>query len=283
MMGKTQKYIAMTLLALAANAAHAADAPMIVADAGRAVPPRFISLAPARQGVAGVRVVAPAMRSDRAAMNAGFMRLDRDRLQRVRIQRPASPPISMSAPRAAPVVVSRGKTQDSAVLDLFGESGNEPMPRGGRISHAWPVPTTAAQKFTSGFGTRKDPFHGRDSFHGGIDIAAATGTSVLASAAGTVTKVENGSRYGKYVSVEHRDGSETSYGHLSAQSVRVGQHVAQGQKLGEIGATGRATGPHLDYRIKKNGELFNPMTVLRQPGMAATRVASNSRGVKIIR
>lgn len=282
-MGKTQRYMAMALLALAANTAQATDAPMLVADAGAAVQPRFISLASARQGAAGVRVVAPAMRSDRAAMNAGFMRLDRARIQRVQIRRPASPAVSMAAPRTPRVVASRGNTQDSAVLDLFGDSGNESVQpdRGSRISHAWPLPGNATQKFTSAFGPRKDPFHGRDSFHGGIDIACATGTNVLASAAGIVTKVENGSRYGKYITIAHRDGSESSYGHLSAQSVRVGQRVAQGQKLGEVGATGRATGPHLDYRIKKNGELFNPMTVLRQPSSTTTRVASNTRGISV--
>ncbi len=283
---KNKLGVALLLVAYAAGA-RAADAPMIVADATQAVQPRFISLATARQGISGVRVVAPTMRSDRAMMNSGFMRLDRERLQRVRIQRPASPVISMAAPRSAPAVAKVG---DNAVLDLFGDTGAVEAPTQlGRTQHAWPLPSNTVQKFTSGFGTRKDPFHGRDSFHGGIDIAAATGTSVLASADGVVTKVENGSRYGKYVSVRHRDGSESSYGHLSAQSVRVGQNVRQGQKLGELGSTGRATGPHLDYRLKKNDELVNPMTVLRQPGTPTQRVASarsvstTTNGVRIIR
>lgn len=293
MMGKKQRTVAALLLVLAGTAAHAADAPMLVADAGAAVAqPRFISLTAARNGTAGVRVAAPAMRSDRAAMNGGFMRLDRARLQIVRqqTQRPSSTLVSMTPTRATPVIApQRTLTNDDAVLDLFGETGGAPMPanRLGRIAHAWPLPADAVQKFTSGFGPRKDPFHGRDSFHGGIDLATAIGTSVLASADGVVTKVENGSRYGKYISVQHADGSESSYGHLSAQSVRVGQRVRQGQKLGEVGNTGRSTGAHLDYRIKKNGELLNPMTVLRQPGVATQRVASRSvstiNGVKIIR
>lgn len=278
---------ALLLVAVAAGA-HAADAPMIVADAGQAVQPRFISLTPTRQGMNGVRVVAPAMKSDRAMLNSGFMRLDRDRLQRVRIQRPPSPAISMSAPRTLPASVNVRRTSDDAVLDLFGASAGPEQPaKFGRVSHAWPIAANVTQKFTSGFGSRKDPFHGRDSFHGGIDIAAAVGTPVLASADGVVTKVENGSRYGKYVSVRHRDGSESSYGHMRAQSVRVGQNVRQGQKLGELGSTGRSTGPHLDYRIKKNGELVNPMTVLRQPSAPTQRVASRSvtttNGVRIIR
>lgn len=283
MMGKRHKLAgAMLLVAMAMGSTNAiaADAPMIVADARAAsAQPRFISLTAARQGPNSVRVVSPAMKSDRAMMNAGFMRLDRERMQRVRIQRPASPVISMAAPRAVPASVNVSRTKDP-VLELFGETGNIEVPaRVGRTQHAWPLPTNVTQKFTSGFGSRKDPFHGRDSFHGGIDLAAAVGTPVLASADGVVTKVENGSRYGKYVSVRHRDGSESSYGHLSAQSVRVGQNVRQGQKVGELGSTGRSTGPHLDYRIKRNGELFNPMTVLRQPAITTQRVASRGNGL----
>lgn len=291
MMGRKQTWgIAVLLVAYAAGAS-AADAPMIVADAGVAAQPRFISLASTRQGMSGVRVVAPAMKSDRAMMNAGFMRLDRERIHRVRAQRPPSPVLSMSAPRTPNPAVNAARARDP-VLDLFGETGNieTNTAPAGRAQHAWPLPSHVTQKFTSGFGGRKDPFHGRDSFHGGIDIAAAVGTSVLASADGVVTKVENGSRYGKYVSVRHRDGSESSYGHLSAQSVRVGQNVRQGQKVGELGSTGRSTGPHLDYRLKKNGALVNPMTVLRQPSATTQRVAaargpsvSTINGVKIIR
>lgn len=302
MMGKTHRALAAFLLACAATTAHAADAPMLVADARAAMAqPRFISLTSARNGTAGVRVVnAPqSMRSDRVAMNSGFMRLDRERLQRVRpqTQRPVHAAVSMTPTRATPIASQRPVTGDSAVLDLFGETGSAQAQTGrfGRVAHSWPLPADAAQKFTSAFGMRKDPFHGRDSFHGGIDLAAAVGTSVLATADGTVTKVENGSRYGKYVTVQHKDGSESSYGHLSAQSVRVGQHVRQGQKVGEVGATGRATGPHLDYRMKKNGELINPMAFLpQQPRGVATTVASNDvpaptrhvstiNGVKIIR
>lgn len=288
---KLAQAMLLVAMAMGSHSAVAADAPMIVADAGQAVQPRFISLNSTRNGMNGVRVVAPAMKSDRAMMNSGFMRLDRERIQRVRIQRPASPVLTMSAPRTLPASVNVSRTKDDDVLDLFGASAEPEQPaRLGRTSHAWPLPANVTQKFTSGFGGRKDPFHGRDSFHGGIDIAAAVGTSVLASADGIVTKVENGSRYGKYVSVKHRDGSESSYGHMSAQSVRVGQNVRQGQKLGELGSTGRSTGPHLDYRIKKNGELFNPMTVLRQPTATSQRVASTStrsitsnNGVRIIR
>ena len=259
----------------------AADSPMIVADASAAVAKRFIPLASARQGMAGVRVVKP-MRSDRAAMESGFMRLDRARQQIVRRQAPQSETVA----KADAVNIIR--PADAAVLDLFGESAPTEavapaVNRLGRTTHAWPLPRDVAARFTSGFGTRTDPFHGRQAFHGGIDLACPVGTTVIASADGVVTKVETGARYGHYVSVRHADGSESSYGHLSAQSVRVGQQVRQGQKLGEVGSTGRSTGPHLDYRLRVNGELVNPMTALRQPATTSTSRVANNSGVRIIR
>lgn len=279
-------------LAVATGSVSAAEnAPIVVASLEQ---PRFIPLNKSR--VAGVRVSTP-MRSDRTALRNGFMRLDRTMLHpaastaKVLTLPPAAKKETLA--KRAPVTVTR--PQDNAVLDLFGTSAAPaaaPL-AAGRVAHAWPLPPSAKQTFTSGFGARKDPFSGKPGFHGGVDIAAAVGTPVLASADGVVTKVENGARYGKYISVKHRDGTESSYGHLSAQSVRVGQQVRQGQQLGALGSTGRSTGPHLDYRISRGGQLFNPMTVLRQPAITGTRqVAQNSRrtsrvsmvnGVKIIR
>lgn len=292
MMGtKHAAWLGLLLGAFAAQPAlAAADAPMLVASA---TTPRFMSLAPVRGGMNGVRVERPvtsqATRSDSAALRQGFMRMDRARIDTVTRQGPRALNPAAMRREAEPVRVITGT--DKAVLDLFGETSApaaaQPAARSvGRTAHAWPIAANVQQRVSSGFGSRKDPFHGRPAFHGGVDIAAATGTSVLASADGVVSAVEHGARLGKYVSVKHRDGTESTYGHLSAQSVRNGQTVRQGQKLGEVGSTGRSTGPHLDYRIKKNGELFNPMTVLREPGTGSTRVASNSstiNGVKIIR
>lgn len=277
-MKRVSLYVGVMVVALAAaSAAQANSAPIIVADAGVASK-RFMSLDHARSGLPR----GTAMRSDRLAMQQGFMRLDRAQLSPVRRQ---------VALRAEPVI-TRPETQvdekdDAAVLELFGaaeQAAAAPTPvsfgetmRGaiGKVAHAWPIASSIQQRLTSMYGTRKDPFHGKPAFHGGVDIAAATGTPVLASADGVVSIVTTGARFGKYVSVKHRDGTESSYGHLSAQSVREGQKVYQGQKLGEVGSTGRSTGPHLDYRIKKNGESFDPMMVLRAPGKLD--VADNRR------
>lgn len=293
-MGKKHRWgIMMAFAAVSwAPLGHAAsDAPMIVASIAQPAP-HFMPLAAARSGMAGVRIERPSqvLRSDRAALNAGFMRIDRARMTPIHTQHTIITPVAAKAP-AEPVQVIEPEQQ--AVLDLFGDDASVPeaapaLTHLGRISHIWPIAKSVTQRLSSVFGMRKDPFHGRPAFHGGIDIAAATGTPVLATADGVVSNVSRGKGLGNAVSVRHRDGSESIYGHLSAQSVRIGQHVAQGQKLGEVGSTGRSTGPHLDYRLKKNGELVNPMTVLRQPtGPSRTNVASNSmsiiNGVKIIR
>lgn len=255
--------------------AQAAEDSFVVASVERSGH-HFMPLSPVRDGVVRVDTGlkhAP-LRSDMTAMRNGFMRLDRTSTRPLKTYSYAKTPRAETV-ATSPVVVRRGSTpsaatsEDAAITDLFGAPQNtnfrNVMAGGGALRHAWPVAATVKQKLSSLYGTRKDPFHGRPAFHGGIDIAAATGTPILASAEGTVSKVETGKGLGKYVAVQHRDGTESFYGHLSAQNVRVGQRVMQGQKVGELGSTGRSTGPHLDYRIKKNGQTFNPMTVLAAP------------------
>jgi murein DD-endopeptidase MepM/ murein hydrolase activator NlpD len=280
-------YSLAALLMAAASPVRAAEESFVMADASSSQP-RFISLDSARQGRAAVRAIhgtgvqATALRSDRVAMNNGFMRIDRAQLTPVRSYRN----MHLGAVKKTPVAVTRGTastatTEDAEITSLFDGGVNESVgfeqslrQTGGRIRHAWPLPVNVEQKFTSGYGSRKDPFHGRQAFHGGIDLAAKVGTPVLASAEGIVKRVETQRGLGKFVSVQHRDGTESFYGHLSAQNVRVGQRVMQGQKVGALGSTGRSTGPHLDYRIKRNGQTFNPMLVLRAPAATGIRVAS---------
>jgi murein DD-endopeptidase MepM/ murein hydrolase activator NlpD len=101
--------------------------------------------------------------------------------------------------------------------------------------------------------------------HLGVDYAAPTGTPVRASADGTVTQAGWDGGYGKVVRMRHANGYQTLYGHLSRINVRVGQHLIQGTVLGAVGATGLATGPHLDYRMVKNGVFVNPLKVQSPP------------------
>jgi murein DD-endopeptidase MepM/ murein hydrolase activator NlpD len=101
--------------------------------------------------------------------------------------------------------------------------------------------------------------------HLGIDFAAPTGTPVSASADGVVSSAGWAGGYGKSVRIRHNNGFETLYGHLSRIDVRAGQRVSQGTRIGAVGQTGLATGPHLDYRMAQNGVFVNPFRAQTPP------------------
>jgi len=117
-------------------------------------------------------------------------------------------------------------------------------------------------RVTSAFSNRRlHPLYGDVRAHLGVDYAAPIGTAVVAVANGVVESAEWSGDAGRMVAVHHADGFETLYLHLSsfAAGIRPGVHVAQGQLLGRVGMTGAATGPHLDFRVKKNGTHMNPL------------------------
>ncbi len=115
---------------------------------------------------------------------------------------------------------------------------------------------------SSGFGRRKAPTKGASTYHKGIDWAVPKGTAVMASSAGTVAKAGWGGGYGYVVYINHSDGRQTRYAHLSKVLVKVGQSVAQGQKIALSGNTGVSTGPHLHFEILINGKQVNPLNYL---------------------
>ena len=116
---------------------------------------------------------------------------------------------------------------------------------------------------TSRYGMRKDPISGVLQFHGGVDFRANTGTPIMASLDGTISVVAENWLYGKYIIMSHGNGYKTIYGHLSAFSVKQGDKIARGRKIGEVGNTGYSTGPHLHFGIfNKNNRLVNPMDLL---------------------
>jgi murein DD-endopeptidase MepM/ murein hydrolase activator NlpD len=115
---------------------------------------------------------------------------------------------------------------------------------------------------SAGFGMRPDPFTGERDFHPGLDISADKGTPILATADGVVDLAAPSGDYGNLVIVNHGYGLTTRYGHLSKFAVWVGKVVKRGDVLGYVGATGRATGPHLHYEILANGKLMNPLQLL---------------------
>lgn len=115
---------------------------------------------------------------------------------------------------------------------------------------------------TSYFGMRKSPYTGRPKMHDGLDIAANTGTPIHVTADGVVARVETSSGYGKTVVVDHGYGYRTLYAHNSKNLVKRGQRVSRGDKIAEVGNTGRSTGPHVHYEILLNGVPIDPRKTL---------------------
>lgn len=115
------------------------------------------------------------------------------------------------------------------------------------------LPLHDAFRYTSGFKVR----WGR--MHEGVDLAGPIGTPVYATAEGVVTFAGWSSGYGRLIKVQHANGIETRFGHLNAIRVEVGQRVSRGDRIGDMGNSGRSTGPHLHYEIRVNGEPLDPM------------------------
>ena len=119
-------------------------------------------------------------------------------------------------------------------------------------------------RLSSTFGRRKAPTKGASTYHKGVDWATPTGTTVVASSGGTVAKAGWGSGYGYVVYINHPDGRQTRYAHLSKVLVSVGQTVEQGQKIALSGNTGISSGPHVHFEILINGTQVNPLNYIDQ-------------------
>ena len=111
---------------------------------------------------------------------------------------------------------------------------------------------------SSTFGMRSSPFSGDMSQHKGLDIAADSGTPIVAPASGIVSYASYDEGYGKLISVDHGHGIVTRYGHCSQMYVKVGQQIRRGDVIGAVGTTGRSTGPHLHYEVRLGGVPVNP-------------------------
>ena len=117
-------------------------------------------------------------------------------------------------------------------------------------------------RLTSGFGLRTDPFTGNLAMHEGLDFSAEVGTNVLATAPGVVVRSEWDNSYGQVIEIKHAENYMTRYAHLSKRRVIENTVVDRGTLIGDVGSTGRSTGPHLHYEIFRNGRVLNPMQVL---------------------
>ncbi len=128
-----------------------------------------------------------------------------------------------------------------------------------RIPAFMPV---AQFKRSSDFGYRADPFHGGGAFHAGVDMLGGSGEAIHTAADGVVVRAGWWAGYGKVVVVDHGNGLETRYGHLSRFHVREGDTVRQGQVIGGMGSTGRSTGTHLHFEIRIDGRAVDPQPFL---------------------
>lgn len=124
-----------------------------------------------------------------------------------------------------------------------------------KLPLAQPIPNA---RMTSGFGRRRDPFLGRPAMHAGIDFRARTGTSIYSPGPGTVVRAGRAGGYGNLIEIAHANGVTTRHAHLSRIRVSRGDKVETGTLIGDVGSTGRSTGPHLHYETRIGGNALNP-------------------------
>ncbi|MDF1854319.1 M23 family metallopeptidase [Pseudooceanicola sp.] len=125
------------------------------------------------------------------------------------------------------------------------------------------LPVKKAYRFTSGFGYRRDPKTGGRRMHAGVDFAGPVGTPLYSTGDGVVVHAGWLSGYGRLVKIKHEFGIETRYAHMSRIAVKVGQRVSRGDRIGDMGASGRVTGPHVHYEVRVGGQAVNPMIYIK--------------------
>lgn len=125
----------------------------------------------------------------------------------------------------------------------------------------WP---TLSRSITSNFGYRSDPFTGKSAFHAGVDISGEIGDPVYSAAAGTVVQAEHSPARGNFIIIQHPNGLQTWYMHLSRISVSANDEVTKGEVIGKLGSTGRSTGPHLHFQVLKQNKPIDPLPYLNQ-------------------
>ncbi len=148
-------------------------------------------------------------------------------------------------------MIDSRQQQLSLMEDLIMNSNLEETlhPAGKPITRGW---------ISSYYGMRNDPFNGKRTMHKGMDFAGKEGSDVVAVAAGVVTWSEDRDGYGSLVEINHGKGYVTRYGHNKRILVEIGDRVKQGQVIGEMGSSGRSTGPHVHFEVLKHGKTVNP-------------------------
>ena len=164
----------------------------------------------------------------------------------------------IAAAQAAQAAAQQGGGEGDEGGSASGNLGLNPGAATGTGSLSWPAPFST--RVTSRYGTRSDPFTGESRSHSGIDIDGygCEGSAVTAADGGTVITATYNDGYGNYIIIDHGNGMQTLYAHLSGMAVGEGSSVSQGQTIGYVGATGRATGTHLHFEVFVNGSRTDP-------------------------
>ena len=131
-------------------------------------------------------------------------------------------------------------------------------------ARSFPISNPAPDKeISSTFGPRRDPLLGTPAMHAGLDFRAPAGTPIRAGGAGTVVVAGWNGGYGKMVEIDHGNGLHTRYAHMSSIAVAKGDKIKAGEVVGQVGSTGRSTGPHLHYEIRRDGAAINPYKFIK--------------------
>ncbi len=165
-------------------------------------------------------------------------------------------PITMSSSGEDPDPEEIRANEVLAQLDLLN------LRRMAAESLPFSMPLRTSYRISSTFGYRSDPFNGGRRLHSGLDMAGAHGSPIYATADGVVSFAGRQSGYGNVVVLRHAMGFETRYAHMSRIRVQEGQRVSRGDQIGDMGSTGRSTGPHLHYEVRTGGTPRNPMTYI---------------------
>ena len=158
------------------------------------------------------------------------------------------------------VITTKGEEPDADAMranEILGELDRMNLYRIAAEKLPFGMPVKSSFRYTSGFGYR----WGR--LHAGTDMAAPIGTPIYSPADGVVTHAGWQSGYGRLIKIKHEFGIETRYGHLSAIKVKVGERVSRGERIGDMGNSGRSTGPHLHYEVRVGGKPIDPMIYIK--------------------
>ena len=173
--------------------------------------------------------------------------------------------LSSTGPAGGPRLAEMSPSQELTriVQSLVAKASVEKTAQGGGQG-PWQRLVDAPVDVTSGYGFRKDPFGGGSEYHNGVDLAGAPGTAIHAWKPGIVKYSGWQPEYGRMVVVAHDDGTETAYAHNSTNLVKAGQRVDAHTRIALVGSSGRSTGPHLHFEVRRDGKPVDPVPLLRE-------------------